>query len=67
MAANAALLNGSLTSINLGNTGVSTFQTKVVDVLLISTMTQVAIATDNAVFWLSIVWVLLLENHQNIL
>ncbi|KAJ6575849.1 hypothetical protein B0H10DRAFT_1963753 [Mycena sp. CBHHK59/15] len=34
MATNATLLNGSLTSINLGNTGVGTFQTKVVDVLL---------------------------------
>ncbi|KAJ6614735.1 hypothetical protein B0H10DRAFT_2220981 [Mycena sp. CBHHK59/15] len=59
MAANAALLNGSLTSINLGNTGVSTFQTKVIDVLLMLTLLLQ--------FWLSVVWVLLLENHQDIL
>ncbi|KAJ6627607.1 hypothetical protein B0H10DRAFT_2210119 [Mycena sp. CBHHK59/15] len=59
MAADAALLNGSLTSINLGDTGVGTFQTKVIDVLLMLTLLLQ--------FWLSIVWVLLLENHQDIL
>ncbi|KAJ6629495.1 hypothetical protein B0H10DRAFT_2388834 [Mycena sp. CBHHK59/15] len=45
-AADAALLDGTLTSINLGNAGVGTFQTKVVDALLgpLATITQVAAA-----------------------
>ncbi|KAJ6622932.1 hypothetical protein B0H10DRAFT_1944245 [Mycena sp. CBHHK59/15] len=61
MAANAALLNGSLTLINLGNTGVGTFQTNVIDVLLNKTCYLMVILTSGSTvltlllqFWLSV-------------